>query len=60
MNTAMDKQARGASVGEDPESRGHDVPGGLKDHGKAGLGSLEESADQETMPASPGGEARWL
>lgn len=55
MNTAMDKQARGASFGEDPESRGHNVPGGLKDHGKAGLGSLEESADQETMPASLGG-----
>lgn len=31
------------------------MPGGLKDHGKAGLGSLEESGDQETVPASLGG-----
>lgn len=28
------------------------MPGGLKDHVRAGLGSLEESGDQETVPAS--------
>ena len=36
----MDKQVRGVSFGEDPESRGHNVPGGLKDHGKAASGYL--------------------
>lgn len=35
------------------------MPGGLKGHGRASLGSPEESRDQKAMSASLG-EARWL
>lgn len=49
MHTAMDNGLRGASLMEDCQSRGLDIPGGVKGHSRASPGN------QGTIPASLGG-----